>query len=134
MTGSPDFVLTTTEGEVEMGKEAAQQVEQQMGFIQDPALAAYVEAVGQRLSQHSPRQDVKHEFHVVEMPEPNAFALPGGFVYVSRGLLVLTNSEDELAGVIGRDLQLSHPLLEAGQIVPLDVVLPLLQFIAQECR
>ena len=58
-----------------------------MGLTEDPALAAYVEAIGKRLAQQSPRKDVEYQFYVVEMAEPNAFALPGGFVYVSRGTL-----------------------------------------------
>jgi predicted Zn-dependent protease len=104
VTGQPDFVLTTTEGERKIGEDAAQEVEQSMGLTQDPALAAYVEAIGKRLAQQSPRKDVEYQFYVVEMAEPNAFALPGGFVYVSRGLLTLSNSEDELAGVVGHEI------------------------------
>jgi predicted Zn-dependent protease len=50
------------------------------------------------------RTDVDYHFEIVDMPEPNAFALPGGFVYVSRGLLALLNSEDELASVIGHEI------------------------------
>lgn len=104
VTGRPEVVLTTTEGEREIGMEEARKVEEDMGLVEDPGLTAYVEAVGQRLAQHSPRQDVAYHFHVVEMVEPNAFALPGGFVYVTRGLLALVNSEDELAGVIGHEI------------------------------
>ncbi len=53
---------------------------------------------------HSPRRDVAYRFFIADMPEPNAFALPGGYIYVSRGLLALANSEDELAGVIGHEI------------------------------
>lgn len=104
VTKRPDLVLTTTEGEREIGGEEAKKVEKQMGLTDDPRLAAYVEALGQRLATHSPRQDIPYQFFVVEMVEPNAFALPGGFVYVSRGLLPILNSEDELAGVIGHEI------------------------------
>ncbi len=104
VTGRPNLILITTEGERKLGEEAAREVEQSMGLTDDPALVAYVEAVGQRLAKESPRQDVEYHFFVVEMPEPNAFALPGGFIYVSRGLLALTNSEDELANVIGHEI------------------------------
>ena len=79
-------------------------VEEQIGLVQDPALNAYVDAVGQKLASHSPRQDVRYHFHVVEMDEPNAFALPGGHIYVSRGLLSLSNSEAELANVLGHEI------------------------------
>jgi predicted Zn-dependent protease len=104
VTGRPNLVLTTAEGERQIGLEAAREVEQSVGLADDPQLAAYVETVGQRLAKESPRKDVEHHFYVVEMVEPNAFALPGGFIYVSRGLLLLTNSEDELANVIGHEI------------------------------
>ena len=104
VTKRPDLVLTTTEGERQIGAEEAKKVEKEMGLTDDPQLASYVESLGQRLATHSPRQDVPYNFYVVEMVEPNAFALPGGFVYVSRGLLPLVNSEDELAGVIGHEI------------------------------
>lgn len=104
VTGRPDAVLTTEEGEIEQGNEAARMVAEQIGFIDDPELAAYVEALGQRIADHSPRASLAHTFQVVQMREPNAFALPGGHIYVSRGLLVLVNSEDELANVIGHEI------------------------------
>jgi predicted Zn-dependent protease len=94
----------TTQQEVATGREAARQVETQMGLVKDPELESYVRAIGNRLAALSPRQEVSYDFHVVDMPEPNAFALPGGHIYVSRGLLALTNSEDELANVIGHEI------------------------------
>ena len=90
--------------ELRIGKEAAQQVEQLMGFSGTAELQAYVERVGQRLVKHSSRSHISHEFHVIDMKEPNAFALPGGYIYVSRGLLALMNTEDELAAVLGHEI------------------------------
>jgi predicted Zn-dependent protease len=104
VSGRPQFVLVSEQREKEMGAQEAKHIEQEMGFVDNAALAAYVDAIGQRLVAYSPRQDVQYRFHVVDMPEPNAFALPGGYVYVTRGLLVLVNSEDELAGVIGHEI------------------------------
>ena len=75
-----------------------------MGLIEDAQFLPYLDALGQRLAKESPRQDVTHQFQVADMAEPNAFALPGGYVYVSRGLLALVNSEDELAGVVGHEI------------------------------
>src|SRR6266403_2509546 len=75
-----------------------------MGILEDPVLSGYVRAVGERLAQFSPRTDLAYTFQIVDMEEPNAFALPGGPVYISRGLLVLTNSDDELAGVLGHEI------------------------------
>jgi len=104
VTGRPELTTMSSGREAALGREAAQQVEAEMGFVDDAALQAYVERLGQRLAAHSPRQDTRYEFHVVEMAEPNAFALPGGHIYVSRGLLALMNSEDELANVIGHEI------------------------------
>ena len=104
VTKRPNLVLTTTEGERQLGEEEARKIEKEMGLTENPKVLAYVESLGQRLATHSPRQDLGYNFYVVEMVEPNAFALPGGFVYVSRGLLALANSEDELAGVIGHEI------------------------------
>jgi len=94
----------SAERENALGRQAAKEVEQSIGLVRDPALAAYIDALGQRLAQHSPRRDVSYRFHVADMPEPNAFALPGGYIYVSRGLLVIANSEAELANVIGHEI------------------------------
>src|SRR5262245_65854842 len=87
------------EREVSLGREASLQVEREIGLVQDPALTRYLDEIGQRLAAESPRRDVRYEFRVADMPEPNAFALPGGYVYVSRGLLSLANDEDELAKI-----------------------------------
>ena len=100
----PEVTLMTVEQEKQLGAEEAKKVEQEMGLLDDPALTDYLNALGQRLAKESPRQDVSHHFYVADMPEPNAFALPGGYVYVSRGLLALANSEAELAGVVGHEI------------------------------
>ena len=100
----PEAVLTTVEGEKRIGREETEKVREQMGFVEDVAAAEYVRSIGNRLAQHSPRQDIAYHFHIVEMQEPNAFALPGGHVFVSRGLLAITNSEAEIANVIGHEI------------------------------
>lgn len=100
----PEVTLMTVEQEKQLGAEEAKKVEQEMGLLNDPALTDYLNALGQRLAKESPRQDVTHHFYVADMPEPNAFALPGGYVYVTRGLLALANSEAELAGVVGHEI------------------------------
>lgn len=100
----PEVTLLTVEQEKKLGAEEAKKVEQEMGLLDEPALTTFVEALGQRLAKESPRQDVPYQFHVVDMIEPNAFALPGGYVYVTRGLLALVNTEDELAGVVGHEI------------------------------
>ncbi len=104
VTGRPEPVLTSEQREIELGNEAAKQVEEQIGYLDDEALQAYVAQLGQRLARQSPRTGLEHHFHIVRMREPNAFALPGGHVYVSRGLIALVNSEDELATVLGHEI------------------------------
>jgi predicted Zn-dependent protease len=104
VTGRPEFTLMSAADEAQQGKAAAEQVKAEMGLVEDPALTSYVSQLGARLAARSPRKDTKYAFHVVNMQEPNAFALPGGYVYVSRGLLALTRSEDELANVVGHEI------------------------------
>jgi len=104
VSGQPEISFMSVERENELGRQGAQEVEQTIGLVKTPALTAYVDELGQRLAQHSPRRDVRYRFAVADMPEPNAFALPGGYIYVSRGLLVIANSEAELANVIGHEI------------------------------
>jgi predicted Zn-dependent protease len=104
VTGQRELVLMTPEREAQLGKQTAAQVAEEMGLVESPALTAYVDRIGQRLARHSPRRDVVYRFAVVNMKEPNAFALPGGYIYVSRGLLAIANSEAELANVIGHEI------------------------------
>lgn len=87
-----------------IGAQAALQVEQMIGTYPDSLLNAYVNSVGQRLAVGLGEIPFEFQFRVVDMPEPNAFALPGGYIYVSRGILSLINSEDELAGVMGHEM------------------------------
>lgn len=103
-TGRREIVFMSKEREAAIGREAAAQVAQEMGIVDDRELAAYVSAVGERVAREAPRPEAPYRFQIVDMPEPNAFALPGGYVYVSRGLLVITNSEEELANVIGHEI------------------------------
>jgi predicted Zn-dependent protease len=104
VTRHPEVSFMSVERENALGKQAAAEVEQTIGLVKTPALVAYVDALGQRLAQHSPRKDVRYRFAIADMPEPNAFALPGGYIYVSRGLLVIANSEAELSNVIGHEI------------------------------
>jgi len=91
-------------GEIEQGREADKQIEAQYGFYEDEELGAYVTEVGERLAGMSERPNLPWTFRVLDSPVINAFALPGGFVYVTRGLLAYAGSEAELAGVIGHEI------------------------------
>jgi Zn-dependent protease with chaperone function len=86
------------------GAEVAKQVEEKIGIYRAPVTAEYVEAIGSRLVGNLEDNPYTFKFHIVDQFDPNAFALLGGWVYVSRGLLVLANTEDELAGVIGHEI------------------------------
>jgi predicted Zn-dependent protease len=104
VTGRSEFTLMSPEREAALGQQAAGQVEREIGLVDAPELTAYVDRLGQRLARNSPRRDIVYRFAVADMEEPNAFALPGGWIYVSRGLLAITNSEAELANVIGHEI------------------------------
>lgn len=73
-------------------------------ILADPRLQAYVDGVGQRLAAQSHRANLKWTFTVLDSPEVNAFALPGGYVYITRGILAYLDSEAELAGVVGHEI------------------------------
>ena len=74
------------------------------GVVKDAALRNYVAAIGQKLVPYTERQDVQYTFTLLDSPVVNAFALPGGYVYITRGILTLANNESELAGVIGHEI------------------------------
>jgi predicted Zn-dependent protease len=104
VTGRQEIVLMSPEREASLGKQAAAEVAQTMGLVEDPDLVAYVRQVGGRVAAHSPRKDVPFQFAIASMAETNAFALPGGYIYVSRGLLALARSEEELANVLAHEV------------------------------
>lgn len=103
-TGDRELMLVSESQEVAMGKEADPQIVAQMGLVQDERLQAYVARLGQRLAQTSERPGLPWTFRVIDDPVVNAFAVPGGFIYVTRGILVHLNSEAELVSVLGHEI------------------------------
>ncbi|MFK8030934.1 MAG: M48 family metalloprotease [Gammaproteobacteria bacterium] len=103
-TGGPDFVLMSEEKEIELGRSMHPQVMAQYRAYPDAALQAYVNDIGQKLAANSDRPDLDYTFTVLDSDEVNAFATPGGFVYMSRGLLAYLNSEAELAAVLSHEI------------------------------
>lgn len=97
-------VLMTSYDDSRVGQEAAVDVSAQLGVLDDPELNAYVSEIGRKLLRGLPRRSFRYHFAVVDQTEPNAFALPGGYVFVSRGLLALAVNEDELACVLGHEI------------------------------
>ncbi len=104
VTGQRELALISEAQEIQMGREAAQQAAQQMGLVQDEELQSYVQRVGLALARQSERPDLPWSFAVIDDPVPNAFALPGGFIFVTRGMMGLMNSEAELASVLGHEI------------------------------
>ncbi|MDH5306307.1 MAG: M48 family metalloprotease [Myxococcales bacterium] len=104
VTGRRQVVLMSEADERQIDAAVAPQIEQSEGLVRDRELNAYVDGVGQSLAAHSKRKDVLYSFQIIESEVPNAFALPGGHIYISRGLLTVANSEAELANVLGHEI------------------------------
>jgi predicted Zn-dependent protease len=104
VTGRREISLVSENQEVAMGQEAAQQVEASLGLVKDDQLQAYVRRIGTELAKQSERPNLPWRFGVIDDPTPNAFALPGGPVYITRGLMNLMSSEAELASVLGHEI------------------------------
>jgi predicted Zn-dependent protease len=103
-TGGADVVVTTQGREVAVGSEEHQKIVESGQVYDDAELQAYVNKVGQRLVANSDTPDKQFTFTVLDTPMINAFAAPGGYIYVSRGLLPYLDSEAELAGVLGHEI------------------------------
>ncbi len=104
VTGNPNFVTMSEAQEVSVGRGEDKNVRDQYGIYDDPALQRYVNDIGQRLAKASHRAGLQYQFLVVDSPQVNAFALPGGYIYITRGILSYLNSEAELAAVLGHEI------------------------------
>jgi predicted Zn-dependent protease len=91
--------------EVQMGQQEAAQVRQQLPLLKDPVVNQYVEQLGQSIAHTTSRADLDWHFHVVNSDQVNAFALPGGFIYVNRGVLDRATNESEVGAVIGHEIE-----------------------------
>jgi predicted Zn-dependent protease len=104
VTGHRDVAMVSEKGEIEQGRRAHDQVIRAYGVYEDQALQDYVNGIGQRLAKLSHRAELEFHFTVLDSDEVNAFALPGGYVYITRGIMPYLNSEAELAAVIGHEI------------------------------
>lgn len=104
VTGNPNFVTMSEAQEISTGRSEDKKVREQYGIYDDPALQRYVNDIGQRLAGASHRAGLQYQFLVVDSPQVNAFALPGGYIYITRGILAYLNSEAELAAVLGHEI------------------------------
>ena len=104
VTGENERSVMSESAEIEEGKRGHEQVLAEYGALKNPALQAYVNDVGQRLAKQSHRASLKWTFTVLDSPEINAFALPGGYIYITRGIMAYLYSEADMAGVIGHEI------------------------------
>lgn len=104
VTGQRELSFISESQEIQMGRESAQQVAASIGLVENQALQDYVQRIGLALASDSERPNLPWTFRVVDDPTPNAFALPGGFIFVTRGMLSVMNSEAELASVLGHEI------------------------------
>lgn len=110
----PGFNLYTPEQDVALGEKTATQVEKQMPMLKDPETLRYINALGKKLASYAPN-DLKiyvWQFHVVNTKDINAFALPGGYVFVNRGTIMAADDEAQLAGVMAHEI--GHVVMRHG--------------------
>ncbi len=103
-TGEKEISLMSEAQEIELGQQMDGQVRREMGVYDAPGLQSYVEGVGLKLAHASERPNLPWHFTVVDVPAVNAFALPGGYIYITRGILPFLDNEAQLAGVLGHEV------------------------------
>ncbi len=103
-TGRQEFIFIDTAAERRLGQQAAAEAERYLPLSQDPQRIQRIEQIGRKLAVVSDRQDLRFQFYLVEGSEVNAFALPGGFIYLYVGLLDHVRSDGELANVLGHEI------------------------------
>jgi predicted Zn-dependent protease len=104
VTGKTDVVTMSAGQEVEIGRKMHPQILQQYGRYSDEELQSYVTGIGRRIVAVSHRPDLEFTFTILDSEEVNAFALPGGYVYITRGIMAYLNSEAELVAVLGHEV------------------------------
>ncbi len=104
VTGKKELMLMSESQEIQLGTQSDQQIIQTYGLYPDPKLSTYINQIGQKLAHLSDRPNLNFHFRLLDSPVVNAFALPGGFVYITRGILAYLNNEAELAGVMGHEI------------------------------
>jgi Zn-dependent protease with chaperone function len=118
----------SVQDDVKAGREASQEVAKQLPILRDDGVDSYVERVGQRLAQAIPNEfqhsQFRYTFNVVNVSDLNAFALPGGPMYINRGMLQAAKNEGEVAGVLAHEIShvaLRHGTAQAGKATPYQV-------------
>jgi len=96
--------IFTDEQEVYLGDAVAEHIQRNYKVIEDPEITAYLKTIGERLTKNLPLNQLRFQFFLVDLPDANAFVIPGGRIYVSRKLIASAQNEGELAGVIAHEL------------------------------
>lgn len=104
VTGRKELMLLSAGDELALGRQTDSQIVRNYGHYEDPALDGYISGIGNKLGALSHLPDLDYSFKVLDSPVVNAFAVPGGFVYLTRGILAYLNDEAELAGVVGHEI------------------------------
>jgi predicted Zn-dependent protease len=104
VTGRREFNLMSEAQEISIANESEPQIKEEMGVYNDPELQRYVSEIGLRMAKMSERPQLPWRFTVVDVPAVNAFAVPGGAIYVTRGIMPFLDNEAELAGVVGHEI------------------------------
>lgn len=133
-TGRRQLILMSESEEIALGKKSDAEIRQQMGVYGDQALQQYITTIGARLARSSFRPNLPWTFTVVDESAVNAFALPGGYIYVTRGILPFLRNEAELSGVLGHEIghvdgkhsvdQYSKQLLAGGALAGAAILAP----------
>lgn len=95
----------STQQEVQMGRQEAANINRQLPLVTDPEVNRYINLLGDMIATRTSRGDLDWRFYIVDSREVNAFAVPGGFIYVNRGLIERTENMSELAGVLGHEIE-----------------------------
>jgi predicted Zn-dependent protease len=104
VTGEHQLMLVSDDDEIKIGRQTDAEIDQTYGVYNDRVLNIYVDHIGQRMAKLSHRPNLPYTFKVLDTPVVNAFAVPGGYVYMTRGIMAYLNSEAELAGVLGHEI------------------------------
>jgi predicted Zn-dependent protease len=127
----------SSDQEAQMGEQTAREVQAQLPIVDDPYLTSYINELGDTIASHTSRADLQWHFYIVNSHQVNAFALPGGYVYVNRGLIESTDRADELAGAMGHEIGhviLRHSVKQMQQEQKLGVVASLACTLTNICK
>src|SRR5437588_3152050 len=108
----PGINLFSTKDDISMGRESAKEAERQLQILNDRQATSYIDSLGRQLASHAPGEKYPYQFKIVNDTAINAFALPGGFVYVNRGAIAAADAENQIAGVMAHEI--GHVVLRHG--------------------